>query len=209
MTSEQQEFLKFYSVSQETIHSLSVYEEMLVEWNGKFNLVAASTLPAIWTRHFSDSAQLFNLIPESAKTLADMGAGAGFPGLVLAIMSKGAGHKIHITEIESTGKKADFLQAVTDKLSLNVTIRRDRVENIRDLKADIVTARALKALPELLKYANYLAHKDTICLFPKGKALAEELTGARKKWIFKEEIHPSQSDDSGHILVLKSLRYKS
>ncbi len=209
MTTDQEAFLKFYSVPQETIHNLSTYQEMLVEWNDRINLVAASTLPTIWTRHFSDSAQLFSHIPDTAKTLADMGAGAGFPGLVLAIMAKGAGRKLHVTEIESTGKKADFLQAVTDKLGLNVTICRDRIENIRDLKPDIITARALKALPELLKYANYLVHKDTICLFPKGKALAEELTEARKKWIFKDEIHPSQSDDSGSLLVLKNLRYKS
>ena len=210
MTEIQQEnFAKEYFVSHETIHNLSTYEMMLVEWNEKFNLVAASTLPQIWTRHFSDSAQLMRYIPDSAKTVADMGAGAGFPGLVLAILAKGSERALHVTEIESTGKKADFLQAVVGKLQLNVTVRRERVEAIRNFRADIVTARAMKALPELLKYANYLIHKDTVCLFPKGKALSEELTEAKKYWTFSDEIHPSLSDESGSVLVLRGLRYKT
>jgi 16S rRNA (guanine527-N7)-methyltransferase len=209
MQQEQQDFIDSYGVSRETIHKLSTYEKMLVEWNEKFNLVAASTLPHIWTRHFLDSAQLMPLIPETAMTLADMGAGAGFPGLVLAIMAQELHKNLHITSIEGTGKKADFLQTVVDELKLNVTIRRERIEAIKDLKTDLITARALKALPELLKYANYLMHKETICLFLKGKSVAEELTQALKYWTFKQEIHPSRSDDSGKILVLSNIRYKS
>jgi len=208
MLQEHTDFMEAYGVTHETIHSLSAYETMLIEWNQKFNLVAASTLPQIWTRHFSDSAQLMSFIPEKALTLADMGAGAGFPGLVLAIMAKGLNKPLHVHAIEATGKKADFLQAVIDGLKLNVTVRRERVEAIRDLKTDIVTARALKALPELLKYANYLIHKDTICVFPKGQHAAEELTQARKYWTFDAETHKSRSDDSGSILVLKKLHYK-
>jgi len=209
MNQEKQIFEDNFSVPHETIHSLSTYEKMLVEWNEKFNLVAASTLPHIWSRHFLDSAQLMQFIPDRAKILADMGAGAGFPGLVLGIMAKGTQRDLTIHAIESTGKKADFLQSVVDELRLNVVVRRARVENIRDLKADVITARALKALPELLKYANYLIQKETICLFPKGKNVAEELTQAQKYWTFDSEIHPSRSDDSGSVLVLTGLRYKS
>jgi len=209
MQQEQQDFADSYGVSRETIHKLSTYQKLLIEWNEKFNLVAASTLPHIWTRHFSDSAQLMRFISESATTVADMGAGAGFPGLVLAIMAQELKTPFHLYAIEGTGKKADFLQAVVDELKLKVTVRRERIESIRDLKADIITARALKALPELLKYANYLMHKDTICLFLKGKNVEEELTQARKYWIFKEETHPSRSDDSGRVLVLTDIRYKS
>lgn len=209
METAQQILITAYAVTHETIHNLSTYERMLVEWNEKFNLVAASTLPQIWTRHFLDSAQLINFIPATALTVADMGAGAGFPGLVLAIMAQGLNKPFHVHAIESTGKKADFLQAVVDELKLKVTVRRERVEAVRDLKADVVTARALKALPELLKYANYLIHKDSICIFPKGQAIAEELTEARKYWTFEAETHPSRSDDSGSILVLKELRYKT
>jgi len=209
MNSEQQEFIDTYQVPHETIHKLSTYERMLAEWNEKFNLVATSTLAHTWTRHFSDSAQLIQYIPEKAITLADMGAGAGFPGLVLAIVAQGLNRELVVNSIEATNKKADFLQAVVDELKINVIVRRERVEAIKDIKADIVTARALKALPELLKYANRLVHKDTICLFLKGRHAAEELTEARKYWTFKLETHPSRSDDSGSVLVLNDLRYKS
>ncbi|MDR3425217.1 MAG: 16S rRNA (guanine(527)-N(7))-methyltransferase RsmG [Alphaproteobacteria bacterium] len=209
MNQEQQTFLDAYPVPHETIHRLTAYQDMLISWNEKFNLVAASTLPHIWMRHFLDSAQLMSFIPDTASTLADMGTGAGFPGLVLAIMAQGKNKNLHIHAIESTGKKADFLQAVVDELKLNVTIRRERVEAIADLKADIITARALKPLPELLKYANRLIHKDSLCLFLKGKSLSEELTQARKYWTFDAETHQSQSDESGSVLVLRELRYKS
>lgn len=209
MDQEQQAFADAFPVSRETIHRLTTYREMLISWNEKFNLVAASTLPHIWSRHFLDSAQLIEFIPEASLTLADMGAGAGFPGLVLAIMAQDRGWPLHVHAIEGTGKKADFLQAVVGELKLNATVHRERVEAMRDLKADIITARALKALPELLKYANYLIHKDSICLFLKGKNVTEELTEARKSWTFKDEIHTSRSDDSGSVLVLQELRYKS
>jgi 16S rRNA (guanine527-N7)-methyltransferase len=209
MDSEQEDFAKNLNVSYETIHRLKIYRDMLVEWNQKFNLISESTIPQIWTRHFADCAQLWSYIPKSAASLADMGAGAGFPGLVLAIMALGVGHALHVTEIEATNKKADFLQAVTDELKLPVTVRRERVENINDFKADIVTARALKALPDLLKYANYLIHTDSVCLFPKGRAAADELTAARKYWTFDVDLHPSRSDETGQILVLRQLRYKT
>jgi 16S rRNA (guanine527-N7)-methyltransferase len=209
MNQEQSEFMDAYAVSHETIHRLNTYQEMLISWNTKFNLVAASTLPQIWTRHFADSAQLMPHIPTQALTLADMGAGAGFPGLVLAILALENHKNLKIYEIESTGKKADFLQAVVDELKLNVAVRRERIEAIRDLKVDVVTARALKLLPELLKYANYLTHPDTTCLFLKGKSALEELTEARKYWTFTLETHPSRSDDSGSVLVLQNLRYKT
>ena len=209
MTPEQTALMEAYHGPCETIHRLTTYHDMLVSWNERFNLVAESTLPHIWTRHFLDSAQLMPFIPENAGTLADMGAGAGFPGLVLAILAQDLKRPLRVIAIESTGNKADFLQAVVDELKLNVTVRRERVEAIKDLKADIVTARALKALPELLPYANYLTHKDTTCLFLKGKNLAEELTEARKCWTFTSETHPSRTDDSGSVLVLKELRYKT
>lgn len=205
MKAEQEDFIKSHAVSRETIHSLSTYEKMLVEWSGKFNLVAASTLPHIWTRHFSDSAQLAHYIPAEAKNLADMGSGAGFPGLVLAIMRP----DIDITLIEATGKKADFLQAVIDALELKASIRRARIEDIHDLRVDVVTARALKALPELMKYASRLIHKDSLCLFPKGRNAVQELTDAAKYWTFECETHPSLSDDSGSVLVIKKPVYKS
>lgn len=208
MDLEQEKFVKLSElVSHETIHRLSAYKAMLEDWNSRFNLVSESTLPHIWTRHFLDSAQLMPFIPESAAVLADMGAGAGFPGLVLAILAQGQGRDLKVHAIESTGKKAAFLQAVIDELKLNAVVRNERIEDIKDLKADVVTARALKPLPELLKYANRLINKDSVCLFLKGKSAAEELTEARKYWTFDAEIRQSVSDDSGSVLALRGLRY--
>ncbi len=209
MNQDEKTFLDACPVTHETIHRLTAYQKILFSWNEKMNLVAESTLPHIWTRHFLDSAQLMRHVPDTAKTLADMGAGAGFPGLVLAIMAKEKNTPICVHAIESTGKKATFLQAVVDELKLNVVVRRERVEDIKNLKADIVTARALKALPETLKYANRLIHKDSICLFLKGKSLSEELTQAKKYWTFSSKTHQSQSDDSGNILVIRNLQYKT
>jgi 16S rRNA (guanine527-N7)-methyltransferase len=208
MNSEQQAFLDKTSVTHETIHRLTVYQEMLISWNVNKNLVAVSTLPQIWTRHFLDSAQLMPFIPETTQTVADLGSGAGFPGLVLAILAKEKNSPLCVHAIESTGKKADFLEAVVQELGLNAIVRRERIENIKDLRADVITARALKPLPELLKYANRLIHKDSLCLFLKGRNATEELTQAKKYWTFSTEIHPSQSDDSGNVLVMKDLRYR-
>ncbi len=206
MTQDEERFLSACPVTCETIHRLNLYRDSLIQWNEKFNLVSESTLPAIYTRHFLDSAQLMPFIPDGARVLADVGAGAGFPGLVLAILAAEKKKPLRIYEIESVGKKADFLQAVVDQLRLDVVVRRERAESIRDIKADVITARAVKALPELLKYAKPLMKKETICLFLKGKSLSEELTDAKKYWTFDADIYPSRSDDSGRILVIKNLR---
>jgi 16S rRNA (guanine527-N7)-methyltransferase len=207
MKQEIEAFLAAYPVTYETTNRLTRYAEMLVDWNTRMNLVAESTLEHIWTRHFLDSAQLMPLIPKGAQLLADIGAGAGFPGLVLAILALEQGRSLRVHSIESTGKKAEFLRAVVDELKLDVIVRNERVENIRDLKADVITARAVKALPELLKFAKGLIKKETCCFFLKGKTLTEELTQAEKYWTFDAEIQQSRSDDSGKVLILKNLRY--
>ncbi len=209
MNDAKEAFLQAFPVSHETIHRLTTYQERLISWNEKMNLVAASTVPQIWTRHFLDSAQLMPFIPQNARILADMGAGAGFPGLVLAILAREQNRPLCVHSIEATGKKADFLKAVVDELELNVHIRRERVEDIKGFKADVITARALKALPELLKYANRLIQKDSLCLFLKGQNASEELTQAKKYWTFSLKTHKSISDDTGVVLEIGNLRYKS
>ncbi len=209
MKTAQKNFLNFINVSCETIHRLSHYEKMLISWNEKFNLIARSTAPEIWGRHFLDSAQLMKHIPQNARTLADMGAGAGFPGLVLAMLAEEQKRDLKIYAIESTRKKADFLNAVVKELKLNVVVQNSRVEDTRNLKTDVITARALTALPKLLEYANHLKKNDTVHIFLKGKRASEELTEARKYWKFDLDIHPSLTDESGRVLILKNLAYKN
>ena len=183
--------------------ALERYAEILVERNKKINLVASSTLPDMWKRHFWDSAQLLPLLPSCTENLVDLGSGAGFPGLVLAILGV---PEVHL--VESTGKKALFLQDVVDDLSLNVTVHHARCETIQDVKADVVTARAVKALPSLLSLAKPFWHKDTAGLFLKGQKVDAELTDAKKYWTFNIKKVQSLTDPSGTILALRNLRVR-
>lgn len=189
-------------VPREAYAKLQRYEVLLREWNERFNLVAASTLPHIWTRHFLDSAQLYPLLgAKKAQKLIDLGSGAGFPGLVLAILG---GFETHL--IESIGKKATFLDAVTRDLGLNVTVHNARIEAVRDLQADVITARALTALPDLLSLAKPFMKADTLALFLKGERADAELTEAAKYWTFTHEKKRSLSDPSGTVLAISDVK---
>ena len=126
-------------VSRETLARLKAYADILTDWNARHNLVAKSTLPDLWHRHFWDSAQLMPLIPAPAKTLADLGSGAGFPGLVLAAMRPDLAVTLH----EATTKKCAFLQAAADRMGVAVSIRNARLEDLPRQAFDVVTARAL------------------------------------------------------------------
>jgi 16S rRNA (guanine527-N7)-methyltransferase len=183
---------------------LDRYAELLVEWNQMFNLVAASTLPHIWKRHFLDSAQLRRFIPPEAESIADLGSGAGFPGLVLAILGA---PKIYL--IESVGKKAKFLHEVIDELKVDAVVRHERAEQIKDLKVDIITARACASLNELLTVAKPLAKPDSLYLFPKGQNVDAELTESAKYWTFTHAKRQSISDGSGSVLILKDVKSKN
>lgn len=198
------DFLTTREVSRETRAQLDRYAALLVEWNVRFNLVAESTLPQLWTRHFLDSAQLLDCEPTLASPttiVADIGSGAGFPALVLAMLSPA-----HFHAIESIGKKAKFLQYVGDELQLtNVTIHHDRAEALSTLKADIVTARAVAALPELLGLIKPLLKKSGCALLLKGKTIAEELTNAHQLWDFEPQHFSSRTDPSGTIVRLVNL----
>ena len=201
ITSERAEFIKQIGSPAEVIEKLERYAALLNEWSERFNLVAASTLPHIWSRHFLDSAQLFRFIPDTARVIADIGSGAGFPGLVLSIMGI---KKVHL--IDGTGKKANFLRAVVDDLKLDAIVHQERAENMGDLKADVITARALAPLPELLGFSNALIRKGTICLYLKGQNVDAELTESAKYWTFSHEKFASISDPSGSVLILKDVK---
>lgn len=200
---EKNEVFSHFSVPRGTREKLERYVELLQEWNERINLVAENSLSHVWSRHILDSAQLYPLIPASAKSLADLGSGAGFPGMVLAIMGA---PNVHL--IESVGKKASFLRAVSKELAPDAVVHQERIEAIRGFHVDIVTARALKALPELLRLAKPLMHKDSICLFLKGQKTDEELTEAKKYWTFACEKIPSLSDRSGTVLKISNLKAK-
>jgi 16S rRNA (guanine527-N7)-methyltransferase len=196
-----EEFRTQTSVSQETLARLKAYADLLVDWNARHNLVAKSTLPDLWQRHMWDSAQLAPFIPENARTLADLGSGAGFPGLVLAAMHPDLAVTLH----EATTKKCAFLQAAAERMGLHVTIENARMEDQNKSPCDVVTARACAPLPLLLDYAYRFTGPNSVCLFLKGQNVGSELTEAHKYWNMKASQVPSQTDPSGAIVTVREL----
>ncbi len=198
------EFAAAANVSRETLARLKTYAGMLVDWNARHNLVSDKSLADVWRRHFWDSAQLAPFIPKSSETLADLGSGAGFPGLVLAELLR---DRLTVELYESTAKKAKFLQAVTERLCLPVQVRNARIEEAQRKVFDVITARACAPLPRLLGYAQHFAGPDTVLLFLKGQNVGAELTEAHKSWKMKVRQHQSLSDPSGVILEIRELAH--
>ena len=188
-------------VSHETLARLKAYADILADWNTRHNLVAKSTLPDLWRRHFWDSAQLAALIPETARTLADLGSGAGFPGLVLAAMRP----DMEVTLHEATTKKCLFLKAAASRMVLEVGIENARLEDLPSRPFDVVTARALAPLPQLLAYAQKFKSPNGVCLLLKGQNVGAELTEAHKYWSMKASQVPSQTDPSAAIVSVREL----
>ena len=201
-------FCKTYNVSRETFSKLEQYCQSLIEWQQKFNLVSNGSLQDVWNRHFADSAQLFRYIPEKAGSLLDIGSGAGFPAMVLAIMAAEKTPYLKFTMVESISKKTLYLNHVKDITGVNAEILNTRAENIKNKKYEVITARAVTSLKDLLKYAFPLLKKGGICIFPKGKSYCEEIKEAQKQWIFSTEIFDSTTSDEGKILIIKNLMKK-
>lgn len=199
------EFAAACDVSRETLDRLRVYIDLLRDWQQRKNLVGRSSLDDVWRRHVLDSAQLLPLIENPDAELVDLGSGAGFPGLVLAIM----GHP-NVRLVESNRRKCEFLAAAAAATGTAVEIYPERAETLAGgvLRgvADVVTARAVAPLSKLLAYAAPMLAPGGICLFLKGARAAEELTAARKDWNMKVTRVPSRSDPSGTILKLEHLR---
>ena len=195
------EFAAKTGVSRETLARFKAYAGLLTEWNARHNLVAKSTLPDLWHRHFWDSAQLIPLIPANTHTLADLGSGAGFPCLVLAAIRP----ELKVTLHDATTKKCAFLQAAADRMGLKVEIRNARLEDLPHQAFDLVTARALAPLPLLLNYAHPFTGPNTVCLFLKGQNVGPELTEAAKYWSMKASQVQSQTDPSAAIVSVREL----
>ncbi|MFN3584759.1 16S rRNA (guanine(527)-N(7))-methyltransferase RsmG [Phenylobacterium sp.] len=184
------------------VADLARFLEMLAAGNAVMNLVGPKTLPDFWNRHAWDSAQLLRLAPD-ALVWADLGAGAGFPGLVLAILGKGRpGFHVHL--VESMAKRCRFLTEVVNTLELPATVHNERAENL-DLAVDIVTARACAPLVRLLGYARPYLKSGAVGLFLKGQDVAAEMSEAARSWEFEADVIPSKSDERGRIVRVKRL----
>jgi 16S rRNA (guanine527-N7)-methyltransferase len=193
-------FAKLTNVSRETLDRLAKYVELLTSWNRRINLVGRDTIGDVWRRHILDSAQLFPLVPREARSLVDLGSGAGLPGFVLAIMGV---PEVHL--IESDGKKAVFLREALRVTGAPAIVHAQRIDRVSGFAADIVTARALAPLPELLAISERFLGRSTICLFLKGRMVDEELTDAAKAWHIRVDRQPSLTDPSGCILRLEAI----
>ncbi|MHA1598471.1 MAG: 16S rRNA (guanine(527)-N(7))-methyltransferase RsmG [Alphaproteobacteria bacterium] len=196
-----QEFQKITGVSDAVMARLGAYAALLEKWQKKINLVGGGTVADLWRRHMLDSAQLAPLLPDGG-VIVDMGSGAGFPGLVLAAMTD---NEVHL--IESDTRKCAFLAEAARIMEVTprVTLHNDRIEAVPPFAADVVTARALKSLDELLGYAQPFLKPSTTCLFPKGKTVDDELTLAANNWKMTATGIPSLSDPSGTILKLEAV----
>lgn len=193
-------------VSRETYDALHAYVELLRKWNAHINLVAASTLPDFWDRHIRDSAQLFTHAPETSRLWVDLGSGGGLPGLVCAILAKQFLPECRFTLVESDARKAAFLTTAIRELEVYAGVIVVRAEDAPAQNADIVSARALAPLPQLLEWVTRHIAKDGVALLPKGKNYAEELAVARLEWQFNEAIIESQTDPLARLLILKDIK---
>ena len=192
------------SVSRETLARLDRFAALLIRRQETLNLIAASTLPHIWTRHIADSLQLLPLAPNARKWI-DLGSGAGFPGLVIACaLTETSGTEVHL--VESKQKKAAFLRDVASALSLPVLVHARRIEDFAAeniARFDVVTARAVAPMEKLLGYAIPLLTTGAVGLFPKGQDVAAELTQASKSWSIEFDLIPSKTDAQARIVRVR------
>ena len=207
-----EQFAEAFKVPRETIHRLVRYAEILNEWQARQNLVSATTLPHIWNRHFADSAQILRLAP-NANAWLDLGAGAGFPGLVIAILQANhANFRMHL--VESTAKKCAFLAEVTSATSAPAEIHCMRIEELSrtatSLEPEIITARALAPLPRLLGLAAPWFGPGVRGLLLKGCDVSQEIDAAKRRYDFTYKLHRSMTAvDSSIIEISKVSKRKN
>ena len=196
-------FRAISGVSSAQFALILAYRDHLMRWNKRVNLVGPSVLTHFWDRHVWDSAQLLH-VEQSARVWADVGAGAGFPGLILAILLKGRKNAaVHL--VESMAKRVGFLDIVSQDLELPTVIHHARAETLVAPRVEVVTARACAPLVRLMSFTRPFFEKGAKGLFLKGRGIEEELTAARQSWTFDADLLPSRSDPSGRLIRIERL----
>ncbi len=195
-------FQKRFDVPRETMVLLDSYTALLADWQTRMNLVGPSTIPHVWHRHFADSAQLLALSGHG-KSWLDIGAGAGFPGIVIALLDPAA----RVVLVESIAKKCRFLRQVIESLELSdrILVENRRIETLPRQKFDIITARALASLEQLLEWALPYAGSGTRWLLPKGARAAYEIKTARGRFDFDFDLVPSITEPEARVIVAKGV----
>lgn len=193
-------------VPRETVEQLERLSLIILDEMNRQNLIAASTADHIWARHILDSAQLLPLAPQSAQSWIDLGSGAGFPGMVVAVMRP----QLHVTLVESRRKRIDFLAAMAVSLGVSdrVTIAGQRLETLDAAPHDVISARAFAPLDRLLPLAHRFSHPETAWLLPKGRSAASELEAVTGSWQGDFRIEPSMTDPDSAIIVATRIQPK-
>ena len=198
---KQEQTITLFGITKTQKQALDKFTNILKEKNKLTNLVGGSTLINPWRSHILDSLQILSFIKNKEQSILDMGTGAGLPGIILSIL----GYK-KITLVDSNGKKIKFLNQIKETMGLNVDIILNRLENLNNIKFDIITSRALAKLDKLIFYSQKFLKKNTVLIFLKGKTVNDELKEASKKWKFQYEKHQSLSDPRGCVLILKKIQ---
>jgi 16S rRNA (guanine527-N7)-methyltransferase len=209
ITADRARALALVPVSRETAARLDRYAALLLDWQSRMNLIAASTIPVLWTRHIADSLQLLAIAPR-ARRWADLGSGAGFPGVPIACaLADENGAEVRL--IESNNKKAAFLREAVRVTGAPAIVHAERVADFARAfrgNVDAVTARALAPLPQLLSIAYPLLKSGAQGLFPKGQDVDAELTEATKCWSIQASFVPSRTDPKSRIVVIRAVKPK-
>lgn len=202
-------FSRFSKVSRETLSSLKKYEEIIIESNKTLNLIGKSSIPKIWERHILDSFQVIDFIDKNEKTLIDLGSGAGFPGLVISILSKDRKIPLKVKLIEKSSKKAKFLKKLIDEFQLNAeVINKNIFEYPKKLSGDVFLARAFKPLKIILPFIhNKVENWKKIFVFL-GKTGKNELLQASKSWHIEYKQRMSVTSSDSIILQINKVKKK-
>jgi 16S rRNA (guanine527-N7)-methyltransferase len=206
MTREGLATLAGVDVSREAFERLTGFVAILQKWSEHINLIGPADTETIWTRHVADSAQLLAFAPAGWRIWADLGAGGGFPGLVLKALTLDVRPDAAFHLVESDGRKAAFLSLAATSCGLKVEVHPARVEMLAPLSADVVSARALAPLKKLCGLAARHLSPRGIGVFPKGRMAEAELAEAAQDWAARFERHPSRTDPAGTIIVASELR---
>lgn len=193
------------NVSRETVATLRAFEAEVKRWSPTVNLVSRTSLDHLWDRHIVDSAQIFHACPPDASRWVDIGSGGGFPGLVVAALARELRPGLRITLVESDQRKAAFLRQAAQKLGLSVEVLAKRAESLPPQMADVVSARALAPLTDLLGLAALHLKAGGTALFPKGARHAEEVAEAKRLWNFDLDSLQSTTDPAAALLIIRKL----
>ncbi len=199
-----QDFARDTNVSRETLADYRRWQELLLKWNRQINLVSPAAIGDFWQRHALDSWQITPHVPEKAEKFIDLGSGAGFPAIALAIDCKYKGWG-EVQMVESVGKKASFLRAVIRELDLPAQVSSERAEALPAKAYDVISARAFAPLPRLMAYAQPFWGQGSVGLFLKGENINSELTEASKSWNYDAKAISSRSDTTGSLLKVTHL----